>query len=46
MDTEAAGSSIVRVEETVKMAVALYAYNIPFILHEGEAILQMITGIH
>ncbi|KPL15951.1 MAG: hypothetical protein AMS23_04710 [Bacteroides sp. SM1_62] len=39
-----AGSSIARVEETVKMAVALYENNIPFILHEGEAILQMITG--
>ena len=39
-----AGSSIVRVEETVKMAVALFKNNIPFILHEGEAILQMITG--
>ena len=39
-----AGSSIVRVEETVKMAVALFKNNIPFILQEGEAILQMITG--
>ncbi|MBL7111978.1 MAG: hypothetical protein ISS19_08565 [Bacteroidales bacterium] len=39
-----AGSSIVRVEETVKMAVALYRNNIPFILQEGEAILQMVTG--
>lgn len=39
-----AGSSRVRVEETVRMAVALYDNYIPFILHEGEEILQMITG--
>ena len=39
-----AGSSIVRVEETVKMAIVLYDKNIPFTLSEAEAILQMITG--
>jgi hypothetical protein len=35
-----AGSSIARVEETVKMVVALFANNIPFILHGGEAIIS------
>jgi len=39
-----AGSSVVRVEETVKMAVALYEKNIPFILDKAEAILHMVTG--
>lgn len=39
-----AGSSIVRVEETAKMAVALHTHDIPFILHEGEEILAMVTG--
>lgn len=39
-----AGSSVVRVEETVKMAVALYEKNIPFILDKAEAILRMVTG--
>ncbi|MBA7532519.1 hypothetical protein ES705_24745 [subsurface metagenome] len=39
-----AGSSVVRVEETVKMAVALYDKNIPFILDKAEAILHMVTG--
>jgi len=39
-----AGSSIARVEETVKMAVALYEKNIPFILDKAEAILHMVTG--
>ncbi|MCK4654422.1 MAG: hypothetical protein KAU01_08250 [Candidatus Cloacimonetes bacterium] len=40
-----AGSSVVRVVETVKMAVALYENNMPFILSEAEAILRMVTGI-
>lgn len=39
-----AGSSVGRVEETVKMALALYDKNIPFILDEAEAILHMVTG--
>ncbi|MCK4855775.1 MAG: hypothetical protein KAT31_15960, partial [Bacteroidales bacterium] len=38
------GSSVVRVEETVRMAVALYNRRVPFILHKGEAILNMVTG--
>ncbi|MBN2521222.1 MAG: hypothetical protein JXB17_11990, partial [Bacteroidales bacterium] len=38
------GSSIVRVEETLKMAIALYDKNIPFTLDDSEAILQMVTG--
>ena len=39
-----AGSSIVRVEETVKMAVALYDNSIPFELSDAEEILRMVTG--
>ena len=39
-----AGSSAGRVVETVKMAIALYEHNIPFILQQAEEILQMITG--
>lgn len=39
-----AGSSIVRVEETVKMAVALYDNGIPFELTDAEEILGMVTG--
>jgi hypothetical protein len=39
-----AGSSVVRVEETVKMAIALYDKDIPFILDKAEAILHMVTG--
>ena len=39
-----AGSSVVRVEETVRMAVALYENNIPVNLYQGEAILNMVTG--
>ena len=39
-----AGSSVVRVEETVRMAVALYKNNVPFILHEANEILNMVTG--
>ncbi len=38
------GSSSVRVVETVKMAIALYKHNIPFILWDAEEILRMITG--
>lgn len=40
-----AGSSLVRVEETVRMALALYERNIPFILADAEEILRMVTGI-
>ncbi len=39
-----AGSSEVRVEETVRMAVALFENNIPFELRDAEEILEMITG--
>lgn len=39
-----AGSSIVRVEETVKMAVALYNNSVPFELSDAENILPMVTG--
>ncbi len=39
-----AGSSIVRVEETVKMAVALYDKGIPFELSDAENIVRMVTG--
>lgn len=39
-----AGSSVVRVEETVRMAVALYENDIPVNLHQGQAILDMVTG--
>jgi hypothetical protein len=39
-----AGSSIVRVQETVKMAVALYDNNVPFELSDAENILRMVTG--
>jgi hypothetical protein len=39
-----AGSSVVRVEETVRMAVALYEKNIPVNLYQAEAILNMVTG--
>ena len=39
-----AGSSVVRVEETVRMAVALYKKKIPVNLYQGEAILSMVTG--
>jgi len=38
------GSSIVRVEETVKMAVALYDNGVPFELSDAENILRMVTG--
>jgi hypothetical protein len=39
-----AGSSIVRVEETVRMAVALHENNIPFELTDDEEIVRMVTG--
>ncbi|MHB8279641.1 MAG: hypothetical protein ACYDIA_18595, partial [Candidatus Humimicrobiaceae bacterium] len=40
-----AGSSSVRVVETVKMALALYINNISFVLEKAEEILRMIKGI-
>lgn len=39
-----AGSSRVRVVETVKMAIAFYLNNIPFVLEEAGEIFRMITG--
>ena len=39
-----AGSGISRVEETVRMAVALYENNIPFELSDAEEIVNMISG--
>ena len=39
-----AGSSAVRVNETVKIAIALYNSNVPFILQEAEEIYKMICG--
>ncbi|HBE43586.1 MAG TPA: hypothetical protein DDW27_20800 [Bacteroidales bacterium] len=39
-----AGSSIGRVEETVRMAVALHDNKIPFELRDAEEILNMVTG--
>ena len=39
-----AGSSIGRVEETVRMAVALHDNKIPFELRDAEEILRMVTG--
>jgi len=39
-----AGSSIVRVEETVKMAIALYDNGVPFELLDAENILRIVTG--
>lgn len=39
-----AGSSIVRVEETVRMAVALHENNIPFKLRDADEIVRMVTG--
>jgi len=38
------GSSIGRVEETVRMAVSLFENNIPFILRDANEILNMVTG--
>ena len=43
-DIRLAGSSIGRVEETVRMAVALFENNIPFQLSNGEEIVRMVTG--
>lgn len=39
-----AGSSIGRVEETVRMAVALHENKIPFQLRDAEEMLRMVTG--
>jgi hypothetical protein len=39
-----AGSSIVRVEETVRMAVNLYEKMIPFELRDADEIVRMVTG--
>jgi len=39
-----AGSSIARVEETVKMAVALHENNISFKLSDADEIVRMVTG--
>ncbi len=39
-----AGSSIGRVEETVRMAIALHESNVPFELSQAEEIARMITG--
>jgi len=39
-----AGSSIVRVEETVRMAVAFYENKIPFELQDADEIVRMVTG--
>jgi hypothetical protein len=39
-----AGSSIVRVLETIKMAVAFHQQNIPFILDKAEEIYKIATG--
>jgi len=38
------GSSIGRVEETVRMAVSLFENNIPFILRAAKEVLNMVTG--
>jgi len=39
-----AGSNIVRVVETVRMATALYRHGIPFHLRDGKEILDMVRG--
>ncbi|MDP2113951.1 MAG: hypothetical protein Q8K69_07820 [Bacteroidota bacterium] len=39
-----AGSSIVRVEETVRMALAMYENKIPFELSDAEQIVDMVSG--
>lgn len=39
-----AGSSIVRAEETVRMALALHENKIPFELSDSEQILDMVSG--
>ncbi|HER07965.1 MAG TPA: hypothetical protein ENO20_03550 [Bacteroides sp.] len=38
------GSSVVRVEETVRMAVALHNASIPFHLREAQEIFDMVSG--
>lgn len=43
-DVRLSGSSIVRVEETVRMAVALFENKIPFQLSDAEKIVRMVTG--
>lgn len=40
-----AGSSCMRVVETVRFAAALYTNNIPFILSDAEEIYRMIRGV-
>lgn len=40
-----AGSSIVRVEETARMSVALFENKIPFELSDSDEIVRMVTGI-
>lgn len=39
-----AGSSIVRIEETVRIALAFLDQKVPFYLRDGEEILRMVTG--
>jgi len=39
-----AGSSVVRVAETARMAAALYRNGIPFYLRDGKEILDMVRG--
>jgi len=39
-----AGSSAARVEETVRMAVALFIKGIPFVLQDAQEMLRMIKG--
>lgn len=39
-----AGSSVIRVAETVRMASALYRNGIPFHLQDGDEILDMVRG--
>ncbi|MCF8347115.1 MAG: hypothetical protein K9G38_07875 [Bacteroidales bacterium] len=39
-----AGSSIVRVAETARMAAALYRHGVPFYLRDGKEILDMVLG--
>ena len=43
-ETRLEGSSIVRIEETVRMAVALFENKIPFHLSDAEEIVRMVTG--
>ena len=39
-----AGSSVVRVNETVKFAIALYNNQVPFVLSDAEKIYDMVCG--